>query len=174
MFIVETIKPEEATGELKLLFRKIKNVFGFIPPHFELFATIDIEGLKSFMEYNVKMMNHLKIIKELLPLLRLSIAQTECRKYCSWLNTQILQELNFPTEIIANLPQSLDELELPQGQIVLLKTVLKALDKSEEFTGENLTPIYENGFSDKDFFDLLYYASDFTAKSKMIEIYLKK
>ena len=38
MFIIETIPPKEATGELKLLYRKIERVLGFVPPHFELFA----------------------------------------------------------------------------------------------------------------------------------------
>ena len=36
MFIIEPIKVEEASGELKLLYKKIQKTLGFVPPHFEL------------------------------------------------------------------------------------------------------------------------------------------
>ena len=51
MFIIDTIKNEDATGELKLLYKMIEKSLGFVPPHFELFATIDMKGMKEFVEY---------------------------------------------------------------------------------------------------------------------------
>jgi len=47
MFIVDVIKKEDARGELKLLYKMIERSLGFVPPHFELFATIDIEAMKE-------------------------------------------------------------------------------------------------------------------------------
>ena len=93
MFIIEPIKKEDAKGELKLLYRIIERTLGFIPPHFELFASIDAKSMKEFLELNHFTMNHQKIDKDLLPFLRLYIATKECRNYCIGFNTQILQEI---------------------------------------------------------------------------------
>ena len=53
MFIIKPISVDEATGELKLLYKKIQKILGFIPPHFELFATLDPKSLGEFVEHNL-------------------------------------------------------------------------------------------------------------------------
>ena len=159
MFIVDVIKKEEAKGELKLLYKMIERSLGFVPPHFELFATIDMEAMKEFAAYNVKMQSHEHIDKNLLPHLRLAIAQKECRTYCVGFNTAMLTNNNF---------------EINARQELLMQKVLKALQDTENFDEKDINELEEQGFSDKCFFDLLNYATNFMAKSKMIEVYLKK
>ncbi len=159
MFIIPVIKKEDAKGELKLLYRMIERSLGFVPPHFELFATIDIEAMKEFAAYNQKMATHENIDKNLLPHLRLAIAKRECRNYCVAFNTKILEE---------------GEFDINEKQKLLMSKILKALSETDNFSSEDLDELKELGFSDKDFFDLLNYATGFMAKSKMIEIYLKK
>ena len=159
MFIIETIKKEDARGELKLLYRIIERSLGFVPPHFELFATIDVQAMKEFAVYNQKMAEHPNIDKNLLPHLRLNIAKKECRSYCVSFNTAILEKGEF----------SIDE-----KQTLLMEKVLKSLNETQRFTKDDLSELKAVGFSDKDFFDLLNYATGFMAKSKMIEVYLKR
>jgi len=159
MFIIEPIKKENARGELKLLYRMIERSLGFIPPHFELYATIDIESMKDFLEYNQKMRSHPNIDENLLPHLRLAIAKKECRTYCIRFNTELLSKSEF---------------KLDERQTLLMKKVLKSLFETETFDEKDLVELEERGFSNKDFYDLLSYASNFIAKSKMIEVYLKK
>ncbi len=159
MFIIDVIKKEDATGELKLLYKMIERSLGFVPPHFELFATIDMEAMKEFAAYNVKMLSHETIDKNILPHLRLAIAQKECRTYCVGFNTKMLEKGRF---------------EIDARQSILMQKVLKALQDTEKFDEKDISQLKEQGFSDKDFFDLLNYATNFMAKSKMIEVYLKK
>ena len=173
MFIVDSIKKEEATGELKLLYTMIEKSLGFIPPHFELFATIDLEAMKEFFVYNQYMMTHDKINKKLLPFIRLYIAKKECRTYCSSLNVKILQAMGITQSVIDNIEEEIKNIPCEESQIVLLEGVIKALYEAENFSKKDLEKLYTLGFSDKDFFDLLNYASTFTAKSKVIEAYLK-
>ena len=59
----------------------IKRSLGFVPPHFELFATLDLEAMKEFLANSHYMMHHQKIDKNLLPYMRLYIAKKECRSY---------------------------------------------------------------------------------------------
>lgn len=159
MFIIPVIKKENATGELKLLYKMIERSLGFVPAHFELFATIDIEAMKEFATYNQKMATHENIDKNLLPHLRLAIAKKECRSYCVAFNSKLLEN---------------SEMQIDEKQKLLMHKVLKSLEETDKFTSKDLAQLKEIGFSDKDFFDLLNYATGFMAKSKMIEIYLKK
>jgi len=159
MFIIPVIKKENATGDLKLLYKMIERSLGFVPAHFELFATIDIEAMKEFATYNQKMTMHENIDKNLLPHLRLAIAKKECRSYCVAFNSKLLEN---------------SEMQIDEKQKLLMHKVLKSLEETDKFTSKDLAALQEIGFSDKDFFDLLNYATGFMAKSKMIEIYLKK
>jgi hypothetical protein len=159
MFIRDVIKKEDAEGELKLLYRMIEHSLGFVPPHFELFASIDIEAMKEFATYNQKMATHKSIDKNLLPHLRLEIAKRECRSYCVAFNRDILQNSNS---------------KIDEKQELLMSKVLKSLYETETFNEDDLEDLQLEGFCDKDFFDLLNYATNFMAKSKMIEVYLKK
>ena len=129
------------------------------PAHFELFATLDLESMKEFAAYNQKMMMHETIDSNLLPHLRLEIAKRECRNYCVAFNTAMLKK---------------GEFEVDARQKLLMEKVLKSLNETENFTQEDLAELYASGFSDRDFFDLLNYATGFMAKSKMIEVYLIK
>lgn len=173
MFIINPITKEEATGKLKLLYTMIEKSLGFVPPHFELFATIDFEAMQEFFVKNKYMMTHKKIDKNILPFIRLYIARKECRSYCSNLNDKILHSMNVDKNIIDNIVEEIDNIPFDKSQVLLLLKVLKAVYEPENFARDDLEELYAVDFSDKDFFDLLNYASGFMSRSKMIEAYLK-
>ena len=151
----------------------IEKSLGFIPPHFELFATIDLKALKEFVEYNHYMMMHPKIDSNMLPYLRLYIANTECRTYCTNFNTKMLLSRGADENVIHNITENIDKVPLAAEQVILLQKVLKAIYEADAFNKEDLEDLYKLDFTDKDFFDLLSYASDFMSKSRMIEAYLE-
>ncbi|WP_457744029.1 hypothetical protein [Sulfurimonas sp.] len=173
MFIVNRIKVDEASGELKIIYKKIKKVLGFVPAHFELFATIDSKFLMDFIEYNLYFKNHPNIDEKILPFLRLAIAQKECRKYCINFNTHILQGLKIDSQILNDISANILKLPFDKKQKLLLSKVIYSIYNVDKFNKNDLEELYNVGFSDKDFYELLSYATNFMAKSKMIEIYLK-
>lgn len=173
MFIIEPIKKEDSTGELKLLYKMIEESLGFVPPHFELFATIDMQSLKEFVQYNKRFISHKKIDKNLLPYLRLYIANKECRSYCINFNSSMLLKMGVDENIVRDISSEIQNIPFDENQKALLQKVLKALYDSKVFGESDLKELYSLGFSDKDFFDLLSYASNFMANSKVIEVYLK-
>jgi len=162
MFIIDVIKKENAKGELKVLYKMIEKSLGFVPPHFELFATIDIEAMKEFAAYNQKMLTHKTIDKNLLPYLRLEIAKRECRDYCINFNTKMTSKMQHENKTYK------------KEQELLLSKVLKGIYETDLFNEDDLSELVLHGFSHKDYFDLLLYATNFMAKSKMIEVYTKK
>jgi len=159
MFIIDVIKKEDAQGELKLVYKMIERSLGFVPAHFELFATIDIEAMKEFAAYNQKILTHESIDKKLLPFLRLEIAKRECREYCIAFNTAMIKSQDEGYDV---------------EQKILLEKVLKAIYYAKKFASDDLQELRKHGFSNKDFFDLLSYATNFMAKSKLIEVYTKR
>jgi hypothetical protein len=173
MFILKPIKVEDATGELKLLYKKIEKTLGFVPPHFELFATIDMESLKDFIEYNLYFVKHPKIDAKILPFLRLCIAQKECRKYCINFNTKLLMANGINNKILDDICLNINNLPFNVEQKLLLSKVIYAIYNANKFNNDDLQELYNVNFSDKDFYELLSYATNFIAKSKMIEVYIK-
>ena len=151
----------------------IENSLGFVPPHFELFATLDLKAMVEFVQYNQYIMTHKRIDKNLLPYLRLYIANKECRNYCINFNAKMLQQMQIDEKIINNIEQEIENIPFESTQKTLLLKVLKAIYEANKFSKEDLNELSELGFSDKDFFDLLSYATNFMGKSKMIEVYLK-
>ena len=65
-------------------------------------------------------------------------------------------------------------LKIDEKQTLLMTKILKSLNKTELFGKNDLEELEEVNFSNKDFYDLLNYATSFMAKSKMIEVYLNK
>lgn len=173
MFIITPIKVEDATGDLKLLYKKIQKVLGFVPPHFELFATIDRESLKDFVDYNLYFAKHAKINANILPFLRLCIAQKECRNYCISFNTRMLIANGIDKEIINDICSNIQKLPLDKQDKMLLSKTIYAIYNANKFSSHDLQELYTVGFGDKDFYELLSYATNFMAKSKMIEVYIK-
>lgn len=173
MFIINTISEENAQGEVKEVYEILKSTLGFLPPHTKLFATLDIEGLKEFVNFNIYLKNHPRIESELLlPFLRLYIAKQECRDYCSSFNTKLLLAKKIKKEIIKNITTNFNNIPIPKKQIVLAQTVLQAL--FSKIDKDDFQQLYNAGFHDQDFYDLLNYATQFTAKSKIIDIYLER
>ncbi|NPA59175.1 MAG: hypothetical protein GXO30_01710 [Epsilonproteobacteria bacterium] len=74
--------------------------------------------------------------------------------------------------VVNNIVDEIDNLPVTKEQLMLLKKVLYAIYNAKLFGVDDLKELYEVGFNDKDFYDLLSYGVDFMAKSKMIEIYL--
>ncbi len=173
MFILKPIKVEDATGELRLLYKKIEKTLGFVPPHFELFATLDMESLKDFIEYNLYFLKHPKIEAKILPFLRLCIAQKECRKYCINFNTKLLIANGINNKILDDICLNINNLPFNVEQKLLLSKVIYAIYNANKFNNDDLQELYNVNFSDKDFYELLSYATNFIAKSKMIEVYIK-
>jgi len=171
MFIIDPIKKENATGELKTLYAMIEKSLGFVPPHFELFAAIDIQALKSFVKHNLYFARHKKIDADLLPFLRLYIAQQECRNYCINFNTKMLLTMNVDEKILHDIVQNIHSIPLSAAQRVLLQKVIKGIYNAEEFSQDDLMALHDAGFSNKDFYELLDYAVHFMGKSKMIEVF---
>ncbi len=172
MFKIDVITKERAEGELKIAYKTIEKVMGFVPPHFELFGTLDLEGLKKFTKESILLQRSDLIDARILPILRLIIAKKECRRYCTGFNTKMLEK-DFDKEFIKEPLVRLSKLPVADEQKILIQKTIKAIYDSDNFAKEDIDELYNIGFDDKEFFKILNYCVKFMANSKMIDIYLK-
>ena len=174
MFMINTVSQEEANGKMKLIYKNMQEAFGFLPPHTKLFATLDLQGLEEFFRLNIYLNTHKFIDSELLPFIRLYIAQSNCREYCKKFNTKLLLSKGIKKNLIKNIVEQFDDIPFNDAQKTLAKKVLKAIYQTDSFQKDDLEELYKYNFSDKDFYDLLNYATTFMVKSKIIDIYMNK
>lgn len=159
MFIIDPITKEDAGTELKVVLLQIERKMGFIPPHFALFASIDLEGMEAFLLENMFFMTHERIDADLMPYLRLEIAKKECRNYCIAFNEKLLDRMQHP--------------QLDEKQTALQSAILKAIYDGKAFNADDIAVLEAIGFEHIDFFRLLRYCTNFIGLSRMIETYLK-
>ena len=171
MFIIET---NNAFDESVLkLFRLLKREMGFIPEHFKLFATLDPKGFESFMQQHLFFKRHPNMGNLLLPLLRFTLAKKERREYCINLNATLLEKAGIETKQLREIEAYYEAL-IGKEQSTLLQTALKALYQTKSFSRDDIDDLKTYGFDHHDFYQLLNYATTFLAKTKMIEVYLRK
>lgn len=173
MFIIPTIPKGSATGEVLDIYTQMEELLGFLPPHVELFATLDLKGIQEFLVLTQYMSTHPRIDRNILVFLRYAISEKECKGYCTSFNARILTSMGVEQSILDNISENIMHIPLKKIQILLLQKVLKALFSSKEFSKLDIKELEHEGFNKKDFFDLLNYASIFMSKSKIIEAYLK-
>jgi hypothetical protein len=85
----------------------------------------------------------------------------------------MLLSIGADESLLNNITNEINNIPFNDAQKLLLSKVLKALYQPNEFNKDDLAELYALEFNDKDFFDLLSYASNFMSKSKIIEVYLK-
>ncbi len=76
-------------------------------------------------------------------------------------------------KILDDICLNINNLPFNVEQKLLLSNVIYAIYNANKFNNDDLQELYNVNFSDKDFYELLSYATNFIAKSKMIEVYIK-
>jgi len=76
-------------------------------------------------------------------------------------------------KILDDICLNINNLPFNVEQKLLLSKVIYAIYNANKFNNDDLQELYNVNFSDKDFYELLSYATNFIAKSKMIEVYIK-
>ena len=174
MFIIKTIKYDEAKGSLKERYEKFYNLLGEVPSHVELLGSIDEELLDRFLLNITYFLNHPRINAQILPFLRLYISIQEGCKYCKGFNTKLLKKMNFSDSDIDNTMRDLNKAPFEQKDRVFLIKAIKSIYEADKFNEKDLDELHNLGWNDRDIFDIIDYVSTFKGRGKMIDAYLKE
>jgi hypothetical protein len=169
MFIVES----NLDTEIKVLLRGVKQSLGHVPPHFELFASVNPTRFKMFMQEIGYLSKHAHINPDFFALLRYYVASKNGFNYCIKFNHALLLSKEYRVEQLSMLEVSAKNVPLDERHQALFLEAVNALDNPEDFTAETLEKLNALGWSDADIFDAVDHGAFLFKFSKILRAYSK-
>jgi len=160
--------------EMKVLLRALKQKLGHVPPHFELFATINPTRFKMFLEEINYLTSHPHIEHNFFTLLRYTIAIDNGFIYCVELNRALLLAKGYTLEQLHALEGTEKTLPLDERHQALFDAVLKAVYTPVDFTVEVINTLKILDWSDADIFDAVDHGAFLFRFSKVLKAYSKE
>jgi len=167
MFMIEP----NPNKEMKILLRGIKRKLGHVPPHFELYATINPIRFKMFIEEIIYLSTHAQINPDFFTLLRFTVANDNGFEYCIKLNQAILLAKGYTLEQLHLLEGTQKTLPLDERHQALFNAVMTALYTPESFTVESINALKILDWSDADIFDAVDHGAFLFRFSKVLKAY---
>lgn len=169
MFIIES----NPNREMKILLRGVKAKLGQVPPHFELYATLNPKRFKMFLEEITYLANHENIDTDFFALLRYYVASKNGFSYCVKFNRALLLSKGYTDEKLKLLLSSVTHFPLDERHQKLFIAVIQTLEEPEKFTlqvTENLKALH---WTDADIFDAVDHGAFLFRFSKVLKAYIK-
>ena len=172
MFILNHVKPEDATG-------KVAEAYGIFPPGLPvpepmlmMSASPDLAVLQSnIIRYFI---SQDKLDLGLLATIRYLVACEYDYPYCINFNAHLLQMAGGMTPAeLESLRTNLEMALLEDFQKELVLFVLKAVKTPEQVTKEDVEKLHKLGWSDQNIFDAVYHGATMVAMSLMFKAFVK-
>ena len=169
MFMIKA-KPNR---EMKIILRGIKKSLGQVPPHFELFATVNPIRFKMFLEEISYLSTHEHINPDFFALLRYYVASHNGFTYCIQFNQALLLSKGYTQALLDALISAKEALPLDSRHQTLFVEAVNALDDPAHFTVETLEKLKQLGWSDADIYDAVDHGAFLFKFSKILKAYSK-
>ena len=167
MFII-TPNPNR---EMKIILRGVRRTLGSIPPHWELFASINPTRFKMFLDEMNYLSAHPNIEKEFFTFLRYAVATDNGFDYCMRFNRQILLASGYTIEALHAAEGTEKSVPLDEKHQALFDAALTALYRPEIFTEASIEKLKAIGWSDVDIFDAIDHSAFLFKFSKILKAY---
>ena len=167
MFIYQPSFSKETKNTLD----KIKNVFGVLPPHWELLASIAPKRFEMFMQEINYLLNHPTINPDLFAMLRLHVANKENFSYCKSFNTKLLLSKGYDKTAIKELQENIGTIPLDDRHKLLAQKAVKAIYHPTKFTIEDIKALQNRSWSDSDIYDAIDHAAFLFKFARIIQAY---
>ena len=170
MFIISP-KPNR---HMQILLRGIRSNLGHIPPHRELFASINPTRFKMFLDEINYLATRPNIKKEFFTFLRYSIATDNGFDYCMRFNRQLLLTTGYTLQDLQAVESADKKVPLDEKHQALFDAALVAVYEPENFTAETIASLHRIGWSDADIFDAVDHAAFLFKFARILKAYIDK
>jgi len=170
MFIVES----NLDTEMKILLRGVRQSLGHVPPHFEMFASINPTRFKMFLTEITYLSKHENINPDFFALLRFYVASQNGFHYCIQFNQALLLAKGYTLAQLTALEVDKEKLPLDSKHQALFVEVINALDNPISFNTDTLEKLKHLGWSDADIYDAIDHGAFLFKFSKIIRAYSKE
>jgi len=159
MPLIQTIAPEEATGELAKLYKIIEAMRGSVGNNAKLFS-VSPELLRQQMDFIRFYMNHPTLSMPLLAAIRIMVSSGEECQFCIDFNTGMLINLaGWTFDQVTAMRNDPNAANLPEREIAMLNLAIKAIRNAHGVSANDLDTLREMGWSDSDILDAVNHAT---------------
>jgi alkylhydroperoxidase family enzyme len=159
MPLIQTIAPEEATGELAQLYKIIEAMRGTVGNNAQLFS-ISPGLLRQQMDFIKFYMNHPTLSMPLLAAIRIMVSSGEECQFCIDYNTGMLINMaGWSFEQVTEMRKDPKSANLPEREIAMLLLAIKAVHNARAVNANDLDTLREMGWSDSDLLDAVNHAT---------------
>jgi len=153
------IEPQEATGDVKFIYEMTQKRYGFVPNAVKM-QSINADTINFYAGLSRYFAEDTSLSEKFRMLTNEIIAQNDNCEYCiSIMDSFIFNTFNISKEQLKEIKNNPLKAPLEQNEIELLVFVLKVLKDSNSTTKEDITNLNNLGFTDKDIFDAINFAT---------------
>ena len=170
MSIINTVKPEEAEGEIKAMYDLMLENAGIVPAPMQLAsASPGMFGMlaKSIGYYS----EHPTLGFGLLSAIRFLTAQASDFAFCTGFNKGFLMKQGMTAEDIEKMSDDPSQVPLEDKERELLAFVIKAVKNPETASKEDMERLHEKGWTDRDILDAMAHAANMVASALLMKTF---
>ena len=172
MFMYE--KNEAQKERLEKILKRVKILYGEVPPQMELLGNIEVEYLEDFLKMVMRVVKHPNIKPDFFGFVRLHIAFREDYAYCKMYNTKFLLAKGYMQEQLDSTIADVTTLPLDEKHQALAQYAVRAIYESKQITRADFEKLYTMGWSQKDVFDAIEHAGTLLRNGRILTTYSKK
>ncbi len=159
---------------LEKLFRKIKVIYGALPPQMVWLGNIEADYLEDFLKSVLRMVHHPHINPDFFGFIRLHVAYKEDYKYCKMFNTKLLLSKGFLQEQLNLAIKNISDIPFEQNYQLLAQFALKSIYQSTHVHCHDFDILYKQGWNQKDVFDAIEHTGTIFRNGRILTAYSKK
>lgn len=168
MSILQTVKPEDATGEVAAIYAQMKEVMGRVPTNFQLFSATPVL-LKQQWEYIGTILKHPTLSMPLTTSIRMLVSQDNHCNYCIDMNSGMLINMaGWTPEQVAATRADFNSSPLSPKEKTLLGLVLKQTRDAKSVTVADMQTVRDAGWTDSEIFDAVNHGARMMASDILI------
>jgi len=172
MFMVkENIEQKE---RLEKIYRKVKAIYGAVPPQINFLGNIEADYLEDFLKMVLRVTKHPNIHPDLFGFMRLHIAFKEEYAYCKQYNTQFLLAKGYTQKQLDAVISDIMAVPFDEKHQVLASHAIRVVYESKQIVAEDFEALYALGWSQKDVFDAIDHATTLLKNGRILTAYNRK
>lgn len=169
MFMVQENQTQKE--RLGKIYRKVKAIYGNLPPQMEFLGNIDADYVEGFLMSIIRLIKHPHIELNIFAFIRLHIAFREGYAYCKHFNSKLLLAQGYTQKILDEVVEDIANIPFEKREKALALFAIKAIYESQSCTQNDFDALYAMGWSQKDVFDLIEHAGTIFRNGRILEAY---
>jgi len=169
--VKENIEQKE---RLEQIYRKVKAIYGAVPPQIYFLGNIEADYLEDFLKMVLRVTKHPNIHPYLFGFMRLHIAFREEYAYCKKYNTQFLLAKGYTQEQLDAVVTDIMAVPFDKKHQALASHALRVVYESHQIGSKDFETLYALGWSQKDVFDAIDHATTLLKNGRILTAYSRK